>query len=162
MQRKASAAEGRPKKRRQLTLTPKGSVEPLDSDASTLAFNISDVGNVSAEQENDDSMGELGDFDLSQLETPGEIVSDGESLSSLGEDSDEDTPGYTEDGPMRDDMPIVTTRWNPDEVEALMTALNTNRDAVKFHFEGPGGGKDIKRRGWTDVVCKYFLGYLLC
>ena len=51
-------------------------------------------------------------------------------------------------------MPITRSRWRDEEVDSLMDAINVNREAIKFNFQGPGGGKDVKRQGWKDVVCK--------
>ena len=86
------------------------------------------------------------------FEEGGEVVSDIDSISDLGEGEDEIGPNH----PMRDDIPIETGRWRPEETDALMTALNVNRDAIKFHFDGPGGGKEVKRQAWRDVAGKSF------
>ena len=83
------------------------------------------------------------------------ISTDANSLTSLSGDED---LIYNETGPMRDDMPIKTGRWEEEEVDALMNAININREAIKFNFQGPGGGKDVKRQGWLDVVGKQMDG----
>lgn len=126
-------------KRRQLVLAPKGLVDSVLSDASTVADPIPDGHSFNEVT--------LEDIDI---EIGGEIVSDQNSLSSLGSEDNL----FDENRVMRQDMDIVTTRWQPVEVDALMTALNVNRDAVKYHFQGTGGGKDVKRQGWTDVTSK--------
>ena len=130
-------------------MAPKGMVDGTLSDASTLIYdNPADVAQLLMDNPPDNDT--LPDVTLDDIELPGEIVSDEGSLSSLGSDDDE----YDEMRPMRDDMDIVTTRWQPHEVDALMTALNVNRDAVKYHFEGTGGGREVKRQAWVDVASK--------
>ena len=124
-------------------MVPRVQVESILSDASTLPWDIS--GDVEDADDHDDTGFSMTGTDW---EVPGEVVSDLDSLSSLSGDEE----GYSEDAPTRDDRPIETGRWQPQEVEALMTAINVNRDAIKFHFVGTGGGKDVKRQAWSDVV----------
>ena len=81
-------------------------------------------------------------------EEEGEIISDSDSMSSIGEGEE----GAGPNDPLVQDRAINTGRWTPEEVDALMTALNINRDAIKFHFDGPGGGKEVKRQAWRDVA----------
>ena len=135
-----------PGKRRQLVLTPRVVVEPIMSDASTLIWeNSGDVPQETVGGHSQDNSLLLDSF--TGIELPGEVVSEDDSLSSLSGDD-----GFDEEAPMRDDMPITTHRWDKPEVAALMMAVNVNRDAIKFHFQGPGGGKEVKRQGWRDVV----------
>ena len=72
-------------------------------------------------------------------------------------DKDENIPKPTD--PVRNDRPIVTSRWKYHEVSALMDAININRECIKFHFTGTGGGKDVKRRAWHEVAGEYNYNY---
>ena len=97
------------------------------------------------EAENDENT--VGDATLGEMEGDSDLA----SLSDISEVGQT----HKETDEMRRDMPVVSTYWKPDEVDALMTALNVNRQAIKFHFDGPGGGRDVKRRAWYDVAGKY-------
>ena len=136
---------GPPKKKRQLVLTQKVIVEPVFSDASTLVWEPSqpDV-TQDARQGNDEST-----LNTSyEMEIPGDVISDDDSLSSLSDDEG----NWDENAPTRDDIPVERGRWKKPEVDALMIGLNVNRDAIKYHFEGTGGGRDVKRQAWRDVA----------
>ena len=131
-------------------LKPKVVVQDVHSDDSTLPLNVSGdmrvvhidseegAGSIAAEETT------VGDATLAELEGDSDL----ESLSDHSEAGD----GHKETDPMRRDMPVSTAYWKPEEVDALMTALNVNRKAIKFHFDGPGGGRDVKRRAWYDVA----------
>ena len=149
-QRKAQDDGNKRGRKRRLTLAPRVVSESILSDASTIPYNISgDVENV---QVNDSQWTDVsvGEVTVYEMEAPGIIVSDTDSLTSLSDDEQD----RREEDPIRDDMPIVTTRWRTEEVSALFDAVNINRDAIKFFFDGPGGGKDVKRQGWRDVASK--------
>ena len=149
--------KGDKRRRRQITLTPRVVVEGghrvADSSADTVPgtdnpFFLSDTSQ-------DITQGETSVLNSTYMsETPGLVLSEGDSLSELGDSDDEfgDGPVWNENGPMRDDMPITTGRWQATETDALMVAINHNRAAIKFHFQGAGGGKDVKRTAWKDVT----------
>lgn len=131
-----------------MVLTSRNADNTVASEASTLVMENNEDEHMEFLQEIRDTFGEI---NISNFEVPG-VEDDDDALSSLdGEEGD----GWREDAPLRDDVPIVTDRWNDEETEALMTAVNVNRGAIKFKFVGPGGGRDVKRQGWLDCVGKY-------
>ena len=137
----------RKKKRKQLTLAPKGLSDSFNSQASTVPMDHSmdeRMELIESEMEMEDAADDT--FQDLELEIPGDIVEN--DLSDL----EEENGRIRQDDPMRDDMPIVRSRWSAVEVDALFTALNVNRDAIKFHFDGPGGGREVKRQAWRDVA----------
>ena len=157
--RKSSEPPARVSKK-QMTLKPKEATEEeLDSEASTLIFGELDTIDMEGmDYEDTDIPVGMAEEDLEfpevgPVEEQGMVLSDAESLSSIGSsDEEEEDPA----------IPINTGRWTGEEVEALFTAVNVNRDAIKFNFDGPGGGKEVRRQGWRDVVGKYpvYISYI--
>ena len=138
------------KKRRQMVLAPKTLGESFNSNADTVPMDISieerqrDVEDIVVDDEGN------ADDTFMEAEIPGGVES-GDELSDL----EEEEAKRKEDDPLRDDVPIQRGRWSGEETDALMTALNCDRDAIKFHFDGPGGGREVKRQAWRDVACMY-------
>ena len=140
-----------------MILKPKVVVDDVNSDDSTLPLNVSaDDREVhsdthQAEYSTAEEENTVGHATLAELEGDSDL----DSLSDHSEAGD----GHKETDPMRRDMPVSTCYWKGEEVDALMTALNVNRNAIKFHFDGPGGGRDVKRRAWYDVAGMYIFLY---
>lgn len=146
--------ENAPRKRLQMTLTPRvvaeGQEPAMCNDSTETVEGMENVYVKPNHEHSENSMNST-----CNTEVGGLIVSDGDSISDLDLDEDEVLDGmerWDEKGPMRDDMDIVRTRWSSHEVDHLMVAVNVNRDAIKYFFDGPGGGKDVKRRAWKDVA----------
>ena len=79
-------------------------------------------------------------FDASKHQLPREMVQNTADLEyDIEDEGDTDHVNY----------------WRLEDTDALVSAINHNRKALKGNFEGSGGGKIKRDKAWVEVAGKH-------